>query len=111
SQPLTDDVNWLIETDVQYQDDRFDTSDNILIMPSYWMVDLRAGLVSDNWSIVAFANNLFNDDTVKQAFNTTDFTTINVAFFPPPFTFILENALQAQLPNKRQIGVRTTFNF
>ncbi|NKB43296.1 MAG: TonB-dependent receptor [Alphaproteobacteria bacterium] len=111
SQPLTDEVNWLIETDVQYQDDRFDTSDNILIMPSYWMVDLRAGLVSDNWSIVAFANNLFNDDTVKQAFNTTDFTTINLAFFPPPTTFILENALQAQLPDKRQIGVRTTFNF
>lgn len=109
--PLTDEVSWLIESDVQYQDDRFDTADNILIMPSYWLVDLRLGLRSDNWSMIAYANNLFNDDTIKQAFNTTDFDTINVAFFPPPFTFILENALQAQLPDKRQIGIRTTFNF
>jgi iron complex outermembrane recepter protein len=108
---LTDDIDWLIETDVQYLDDRFDTADNILIIPGYWKVDLRAGITSDNWSVIAFANNLFNDDTVKAAFNTTDFTTLNLAFFPPPVTFILNNALQAQLPDKRQIGVRTTFNF
>lgn len=110
-QALTDDVSWLIETDVQYSSNRYDTSDNILELQAYWMADLRIGLTSDSWSIVAFADNLFNDDTVKQAFNTTDFTTLNVAFFPPPFTFILENAGQAQLPNKRQLGVRTTFNF
>ena len=109
--PLVDDINWLIETDVQYQTNRFDTADNILQLQGYWMVDLRAGLTSDNWSVVAFANNLFNDDTVKQAFNTTDFNTIGFGFFPPPFTFVLENALQAQLPDKRQIGIRTTFNF
>ena len=108
---LTDDIDWLIETDVQYLDDRFDTAYNILIIPGYWKVDLRAGITSDNWSVIAFANNLFNDYTVKAAFNTTDFTTLNLAFFPPPVTFILNNALQAQLPDKRQIGVRTTFNF
>ncbi|MEQ8736327.1 MAG: TonB-dependent receptor [Rhodospirillaceae bacterium] len=109
--PLVDDINWTISTDVQYQSNRFDTADNIAELQGYWMVDLRLGLVSDNWSVLAFADNLFNDDTVKQAFNTTDFGTINLAFFPPPTTFILENALQAQLPNKRQIGVRTSFNF
>jgi iron complex outermembrane receptor protein len=108
---LTDDVEWVIETDVQYQSDRFDTSDNIMIIPNYWMVDLRLGLRSDNWSVIAVADNLFNDDTVKAGFNTTDFTTINLAFFPPPTTFILTNALHAQLPDKRQLGLRTTFNF
>lgn len=108
---LTDDINWLIETDVTYQDDRFDTADNRLILPSYWLVDLRVGLRSEDWTVTAFANNLFNDDTIKQGFNTTDFNSINVAFFPPPFTFILGNALQAQLPNKRQIGVRASYNF
>lgn len=110
-QPLTDDINWLIETDVQYQSNRFDTADNIVQLQGYWMADLRVGLTSENWKIVAFADNLFNDDTVKQAFNTTDFDTIAFGFFPPPFTFVLENALQAQLPNKRQIGVRASYNF
>ncbi|MFL2771455.1 MAG: TonB-dependent receptor [Rhodospirillaceae bacterium] len=111
SAPITSDIDWLIETDIQYNGNRFDTADNILTLPGYWMADLRLGLRADNWDIIAFADNLFNDDTIKAAFNTTDFDTINIAFFPPPFTFILENALQAKLPNKRQIGVRASYNF
>ena len=34
-----------------------------------------------------------------------------LAFFPPPFTFVLTNALHATLPNKRQAGVRVSYNF
>jgi len=109
--PLTDDINWLIETDVNYQGKRFDTSANILEMPSYWLVDLRLGLTSDTWEIVAYANNLLDDDTVKTAFNTIDFSGINLAFFPPPFTFVLPNGLQAVLPDQRHMGVRATYRF
>jgi iron complex outermembrane recepter protein len=110
TQALTDDINWLIETDIQYQDDRFDTADNRIVMPGYWLVDLRVGLESDNWSVIAFADNLFNDDTVKTAFNAIDFSTIRFGF-APPFTFVLGSGLQANLPAKRQMGIRTTFNF
>ena len=109
--PLTSDINWLIEADMQTQSKRFNTSDNRLILPSYTLVDFRLGLTSENWDIIAFANNIFNDDTVQTALSGTDFDSINVAFFPPPFTFILTNALQAQLPNKRQIGVRMSYSF
>ncbi len=109
--PITDDINWLVETDVNYQSNRFDTSANILEMPSYWLVDLRVGLSSDNWDLVAYANNLFDDDTVKTAFNTTDFSQISLVFFPPPFTFVLPNGAQAVLPDKRHMGVRATYRF
>ena len=109
--PITDDISWLIETDVQMQSKRFARNDNIMILPGYTLVDLRLGLTGDNWDIIAFADNLFNDDTVKIAFNSPDFDSINFAFFPPPFTFILTNALRATLPNKRQIGVRASYNF
>ena len=109
--PISGDMNWLIETDVKYQDSRFDTSENILSTPSYWLTDLRIGVTSDAWRVVAFANNLFDDDTVKNAFNATDFSTIRLAFFPPPFTFVLNNGLQAVLPPKRQIGVRASYKF
>lgn len=108
---LTDDIDWLIETDVNYQSSRFDTAANILEMPSYWLVDFRVGVSAENWRIVAFADNLFNDDTVQTAFNTTDFSQISLAFGPPPFTFVLPNGAQAVLPNKRQIGVRASYNF
>lgn len=109
--PLSGDINWLVEADLTAQSKRFDTSDNILILPSYTLVDVRLGLTGENWDVIAFANNVFDDDTVRTAFNGTDFDSINVAFFPPPFTFILENALQAQLPDKRQIGVRASYSF
>ena len=109
--PITDEISWLVETDINYQGKRFDTSANILEMPSYWLVDLRLGVTTDDWEVVAFANNLFNDDTVKTAFNSIDFSLISLAFFPPPFTFVLPNGLQAVLPDKRQIGVRARYGF
>lgn len=109
--PLTDEISWLIETDLQSQSKRFDTADNILTLPSYTLVDLRVGLTGENWDVIAFVDNVFEDDTVKIAFNATDFDTINLAFFPPPFTFILTNALHATLPNKRQAGIRIGYNF
>ena len=109
--PLTRDIDWLAEADLSTQSKRFDSADNRLILPSFTLVDLRLGLTTENWDIIAFANNVFNDDTVQTAFNATDFDTINVAFFPPPFTFILTGALQANLPNKRQVGVRASYSF
>ena len=109
--PLTSEINWVIEADVQSQSKRFESADNILIFPSYTLVDFRLGLTGENWNIIGYANNLFNDDTVQIAFNAADFATINVAFFPPPFTFILTDSLQATLPNKRQVGVRMSYNF
>ncbi len=109
--PLTGDIDWLIETDVTNQSKRFESNDNILILPGYTLVDLRLGLRGDNWDVIAFANNLFDDDTVQIAFNSPDFDTINVAFFPPPFTFILTNVLRPTLPPKRQIGVRASYSF
>ena len=109
--PLAGDVDWLIETDIQYQDNRFDRSDNRLIMPGYWLVDLRLGIAGENWDVIAYGDNLFDDDTVKTAFAEPDFQTISLAVFPPPFTFVLANALQARLPDKQQFGVRATYRF
>ena len=108
---LTADTSWLIETDAVFTDDRFDTADNILQLESYWLVDLRIGVQGDNWDVVAYADNLFDDDTIKTAFLSTDFSTINVIPFPPPFTFILANGVQSRMPDRQQIGVRATYRF
>ncbi len=109
--PLTGDIDWLIETDVTTQSKRYESSNNELILPSYTLVDLRLGLRAENWDVIVYANNLLDDDTVKMALSLPDFDSINVAFFPPPFTFILTNALLPTLPNKRQIGVRASYSF
>jgi iron complex outermembrane receptor protein len=111
SAPVTSDINWLIEADLTSSSKRFESSNNILILPSYTLVDFRLGLTGENWDLIGYANNVFNDDTVQIAFNSVDFSTVNLAFFPPPTTFILTNALQATLPNKRQVGVRMSYSF
>jgi len=109
--PISSDLEWLIGTDIQYSDNRFDTADNRLILPGYWLVDLRVGISAENWDIIAFADNLLDDDTIRTAFATPDFQGISLAFFPPPFTFVLPDSLQARLPNKQQLGVRATYRF
>ncbi len=93
-----------IETDVIYQGERWEDEFNRVKFQSYTLVDLRAGLTGENWQIVAYADNLLNDDTVKAGLNTTDFST----FIPPA---ILANQASLALPNKRQVGVRASVDF
>ena len=104
-------MGWLAEADAVFTGDRFDSADNILKMESYWLVDLRVGLRGDNWDVLAYADNLLDDDTIKTAFLFTDFSTINVVPFPPPFTFVLANGVQSRMPDRRQVGVRATYRF
>ena len=108
---LTATTEWLVETDIQFTDERFDSADNILIMPSHWLVDLRIGLRGDNWDVTAYAENLFDDDTVKTAFLFTDFSQLAVVPFPPPFTFILPSSLMSRMPDRRQVGLRASYRF
>ncbi len=108
---LTPEIDWLVETDAVYTSDRFDTADNILSMPAYWLVDLRIGVRGDKWDVVAYADNLFDDDTVRTAFLSTDFGNISLVFAPPPFTFIIPFRLQSRMPDRQQIGIRATYRF
>ena len=82
------------------------------------MVDLRVGLRGENWDVIAYAKNLFDDDTIKTAFLSTDFSTIAVLGIPglpftgpPPFTFVLANGLMSRMPDPRQVGLRASFRF
>jgi len=82
--------------DYQYIGDRFTTAENIAAskLPSFNLVNLRAGLSNDTWSLVAFASNLTNEVEVQAA---------NVA---PPFGVI------EQFVNRpRTIGVELTLNY
>ena len=104
---------------------RFDTEDNNFFFPSYWNVDLRAGLIAEEagWEVTAFVTNLFDDDKIKTGFASPDFirsyclggAPCNIPPIPPlgagPFNFVLPNHFTASLPDKRQIGVRAKYSF
>jgi iron complex outermembrane recepter protein len=123
--PISDDLSYFLETNVQYTSKRFDTEDDNFFFPSYWNVDLRAGLIAEEagWEITGYITNLFDDDKIKTGFASPDFNRsyclggapCNIPPIPPlgagPFNFVLPNHFTASLPDKRQFGVRAKYSF
>lgn len=91
--------NYLIEMDANYQSERYITPENFTRLEDVWLANLRIGLEADNWSVIAFANNVFDDDTMVSGGTTSpDF---GLGFSIPPY---IQTA--TQLPVPRQIGLR-----
>ena len=96
--------DWLAEFDANYTSDRFVDSNNFTQIDSYWLFNLRLGLQGDEWSLIAFADNLFDDDTIKSGGSVApDF---GAGFSIPP-TLIKSS----QLPQPRVVGLRFNFSF
>ena len=61
-----DDMDWFMNLDTRYQSKRFISFENSVWMEPYWLADFRIGLKSgDRWSLTAYVDNLFDDDTMK----------------------------------------------
>lgn len=104
---LAGDMQWFIEADARYQDERFMSSDNRLIFPSYWMADFRLGISNRAWDIIAYVDNAFDDDTVKTGYNDVDipayFNLTGFRYAPMRGTIIL--------PDPRTWGLRANYRF
>jgi iron complex outermembrane recepter protein len=107
------DMEWFIDADARYQTKRFISFENSIFMDPYWLVDLRAGLKSGDWTVTSYINNLFNDDTIKasgvliQPWNVAFLTSTGRA----PISIQAPSGPRTTFPDKRQFGVRATMNF
>jgi len=101
--PLGAERTWFVRGDVTYRDRMWDSILNLAYVPSQTRVNLRGGVVAENWEVVLFVNNLFDDDTLESARYQSDSAT-------DPFFFQLA-AAEAVLPNRRQAGVTVTYRF
>ena len=54
-----------VETDVQWTDERFTDIENASFTQAYWNTDFRIGLQAENWEVLAYVTNAFDDDTVR----------------------------------------------
>ncbi|MDX2225244.1 MAG: TonB-dependent receptor, partial [Rhodospirillaceae bacterium] len=105
---ISADLGWFMDADARYQSKRFTSFENSLVMDSYVTVDLRAGVEKEAWTVTAYVNNVFNDDTLKaSAVYIQDWGT---SFIAPRSTAVTSLA-SAVLPDKRQFGVRASLNF
>ncbi len=101
---LVGSTDYFLETGIQYQDDRFASDKNQLIFPSYVLVDFRVGIINDEWDVIAYVDNAFDDDTVKSGFEDGSIPT----FFA---TGSFLNQGTVILPDPRTYGLRVNYRF
>ena len=108
SSEIIGDTNWFVELQTRFRDERFSNQNNLLKFDSYWLSDLRVGLTSGQWRVVAYVENLLDDDTIRDGFNTGgDLRNFSIQ----GATFVLPDSAQFYLPSPRTFGVRVSYRF
>lgn len=97
-------TDWFVEGDFEYQDERFTNDQNQLVFPDYWLFNFRAGVTNEQWDILAYVDNAFDDDTVKTGFADGDVPTF-------ANTFRFQNHATVILPDPRTYGMRVNYRF
>jgi len=108
---LGNDMSWVSELSVQAQSKRYADDDQRSYLQGYWSADVRTGIETDTYSVTAYVDNVFNDDTIKAGLANTDFPNLGAIVSPGPFTLILPSNFTANLPDRRQFGVRASYKF
>jgi outer membrane receptor protein involved in Fe transport len=64
---LPSDLSFYIETDVQWTDKRYSDITNNFYTDEFWNADFRVGLQAETWEVLAYVDNVFDDDTVRSS--------------------------------------------
>ena len=119
---MTNGAEFMVDLDVQYQGSRYEAEWNLVEVESYMLADLRVGVSRDQWTVIAYVNNLFDDDTTRSALSIPDFRAISVVagFVPPPrvpppgrffATQLFPNLTTLYYPDPREFGIRASYVF
>jgi iron complex outermembrane receptor protein len=101
-------LEWFLETNVQYQGERYTTDNNEATLDDYWMVNARGGLTADRWSATLYIDNVFDDNTLQNWGNSPDFGAAVVDGGFDGFFKVMEIVA---LPNPRTVGMRVSVDF
>jgi outer membrane receptor protein involved in Fe transport len=106
---MSESFDWFTEFNATYQDERFVDADNFVKFDDFWLLDFRVGLAAEKWSIVAYLDNVFDDNTLKSGGSGPDF-----AFQNQDLGFTAGLGVQqffGILPQPRTFGVRLMMQF
>ncbi len=111
--PLRGGVDWFVDSNIRYQDERYQRYYNTISFDSYTNVDLRLGVANERWEVAAYVNNLFDDDTIKTAINNVQANGLQIVANPGSFspTNVLPPNVMVLLPDERLFGVRLRYSF
>lgn len=110
--PLTGPLDWYGQVAATYQGERYADIANLVELEAYTLIDAQLGLQAENWFVSVYAENLFDDDTIRYAQEFIDQTQGFQGTDPgsPPNTFTFPIAYFAYLPQPRTVGVRFSFS-
>jgi iron complex outermembrane receptor protein len=101
---LNADWDWFSRADWAHQGSKWADQANIAKSSAYDVVNLRAGIRQENFSIEAFLLNALDHDEFTQARQGIDLKTFGP--FAPD-----NNEIRVSLPNRRAWGIRASYNF
>jgi iron complex outermembrane recepter protein len=101
---LNADWDWFSRVDWAHQGSKWADQANIAKSSAYDVVNLRAGIRQENFSIEAFLLNALDHDEFTQARQGIDLKTFGP--FAPD-----NNEIRVSLPNRRAWGIRASYNF
>lgn len=104
SDELTADWDWFSRADWAHQGSKWADQANIAKSSSYDVVNLRAGIRNDDFSVEIFMLNALNHDEFLQARQGIDLKTFGP--FAPD-----NNEIRLSLPIPRSWGIRASYNF
>lgn len=100
---------YLLEVSGSWQDKRWAEPENLVELDSYALMDVRIGLVSDQWEVIAYVDNVLDDDTFKTGGSGPDFgqQVTDLGFTAGLGT----THYFANMPDPRVFGIRAGYRF
>ncbi len=96
SVPISDTLSVVGNISTQYQGKRFLAQWNRWILPSHTNVDAQLGIEAKEWSVIAYAENMFNSKKLESAQENFDL-------------FSFGTSINLYVPDKRQLGLRLSY--
>ncbi|MGI9308422.1 MAG: TonB-dependent receptor [Gammaproteobacteria bacterium] len=100
-------IEWFIESNASYQSERYTSADNYTKLDDFWLVDPRVGLSNEQWSLIGFVDNVFDDNTIQSAGSNVDVAAgyVDSGDLVPP------GLSTAFMPAPRTVGVRIQYQY
>ena len=100
---------YLFELNGSWQDERWADPENVVKLADYARLDMLLGLTSDKWDVIAYVNNVFDDDTFLTGGSGPDFgNQVTQLGFTAGFG---TTHYFATLPDPRVFGIRANYRF
>ena len=115
--PLDNGSEFFLRGDYSFQSRKYAQVHNFAYVGNRNLLNLKAGLRSDDWTLILFVDNVFDDLTPSTIVRFADLVNLNIgpqenpAQNNVPGTTVVERGFLVPLPRSRRAGVSFTYNF